>query len=1038
MKTFFQKNWIHFAAVAVMFIIVAIYFQPVFDGYALKQHDLEQWRGMAQEIIFVGEKLGEYPLWTNSMFAGMPAVQIMMSYGGNLFHEAMKIYYEVVSLPIGLVFLHMISFYFMALMLRIRPLIALMGAIAYSFASYEIIIIQAGHSAKSMASAYLPLLLGMFIYAYRYKNWLAIVCSGIVMTVELSSNHVQVTYYMIFVLMFVGVYFFIDAIKKKEMTSFMKVTIGLILAYGMAGVINSPNILLTNEYAKNTIRGTNDITIAPDGTEATNQSKGLDRDYITNWSYGIGETFTFLSPDVKGGGSFVLGDSQFQSILDDSDLSSESKNNLRNFPAYWGEQPFTSGPVYIGVVVVMLAFLGLIFLKTELKWALFAATLLAIGLSWGKNYVSASVLLPIILFLCIPFLKGRAAFFFAVGNMLLLLILFAFGDMFVSKSLTNFFIDYVPGYNKFRTVTIVLIIVELCVPVLGVLFLNLLVNKKEELKEKKNLLILAVVGFFIFLFVVKIVGLGDGYTSQSDRNQLAGIEQNITKQISSMDPNALMSQYNLDVNNPKQLEAFVGQQMEQYEKGFEDLKVVRQDIFDASLNRSLMFTFFAGVLILLFVFVSLPSVVVMGGALLLVMMDMIPVANQYLGKQEVGTNYKYWEDKGVNKYPFAAREADEQIMQMEIQANPALEKVIRTAEQFAKEKASDLGIEGAGRKNMINSYRFSELGLATNYRVFDMSGGFNSSYTSYLHKSFGGYHGAKLRNFANLIDFHVAQGNNKVFDMLNVKYFIHNNEQGSYVQPNVKAKGNAWLVKRVETYDTPNDEIRALGTRFKLVNEGVGELYVNGKKTKESFVYGAENIRYVISGSDSVEVPLSNGMSEGMSAIFVMDKNGKPDLVMPQVFDNDTARLSFLKMVKVTAENEFKIDEEVVMLKEWAKKLSQETYTAEGTVAMTKYNPDEITYDVNVKGKQLIVFSEVFYPEGWTATVDGKTTEILKVNYLLRAIEVPDGQHKVVLSFDLPKYHTLNKASFIACIALIVAFIGVLYFELKKRKKVQE
>lgn len=1038
MKAFFQKNWIHFAAVAVMFIIVAVYFQPVFDGYALKQHDLEQWRGMAQEIVFVGEKLGEYPLWTNSMFAGMPAVQIMMSYTGNLFHEAMKIYYEVVSLPIGLVFLHMISFYFMALMLRIRPLIALMGAVAYGFASYEIIIIQAGHSAKSMASAYLPLLLGMFVYAYRYKNWLAIVCSGIVMTVELSSNHVQVTYYMIFVLVFVGIYFFIEAIKKNEIPSFIKITIGLILAYGMAGVINSPNILLTNEYAKNTIRGTNDITISPDGLQATNQSKGLDRDYITNWSYGIGETFTFVSPNVKGAGSFSIGDSQFDEILENSDLSSASKENLKNYPAYWGEQPFTSGPVYIGVVVCLLALLALVFLNTELKWALFAATLLAIGLSWGKNYVSASVLLPIILFLFIPFFKGRTAVYFAVGNILLLFILFVFGDVFVSKSLTDFFIDYIPGYDKFRTVTIILIIVELCVPVLGVLFLNLLVNNKEEIKEKKNQFVIAIAGFFIFLFIVKIVGLGDGYTSQSDKNQLAGVEKNITQQILSMDPNELMSQYNLDVNNSQQLDAFVGQQMEQYEQGFEDMKVIRKDIFDASLNRSLIFTFFAGVLILLFVFVSLPPVIVTGGLLLLVMMDMIPVSNEYLGKQEVGANYKYWEDKGVNKYPFAAREADEQIMQMEIQTNPTLLQVVQKGEEFAKEKADKLGMEGVGRQNMINSYRFSELGLATNYRVFDMSGGFNSSYTSYLHKSAGGYHGAKLRNFANLIDFHVAQGNNKVFDMLNVKYFIHNNEKGSYAQPNVKAKGNAWLVKRVETYATANDEIRALGTRFKLVNEGVGELYVNGKATKEAFVYGGENIRYSVNGSDSIVVPLSNGMTEGMEAIFVMDRNGKPDLVMPQVFDNDTAKLSFLKMVKVTAENEFRLDEEAVMLKEWANQLSQQSFTGEGTVAMTNYNPNQISYDVNVKGKQLVVFSEVFYPEGWTATVDGKIAKILKVNYLLRAIEVPDGKHKVVISFDLPKYHTLNKASLVACIILILAFIGVLYFELKKRKKVQE
>lgn len=988
MKAFFQKNWVHFAAVAVMFIIAAIYFSPQFDGYGLKQHDAEQWRGMAHETQFHREKNGEQPLWTNSMFGGMPVIQISMLYTGNLLQKGINLYYDVFPWPLGLVFLHMLSFYFMALLLRIRPIVGVIGAIAFSFASYEIIIIQVGHVAKSMASAYLPLLLGAFIYSYRNKSWFGVILSGVVMTLELSSNHVQVTYYMIFVLLFLGCYFLVDAVKKKEIAPFLKITAGLILAYGMAGVINGPNILLTNDYAKHTIRGTNDVTINPDGTKATNQSKGLDKDYITNWSYGIGETFTLISPNVKGGGSFAVGGSQFEPILENSDLSYQAKNNLRNYPAYWGDQPFTSGPVYIGVVVALLAFLGLIFLKSGVKWPLLAVTLLAIALSWGRNYMG----------------------------------------------LTDFFIDYVPGYNKFRTVTIILILVELCLPVLGILFLDLLIKEREQIREKKNLLIGSVSGFFIFLAIVKFIGLGDGYTSQSDRDQLANIEQSITQQIMSMDPNELKTAYNLDVTNPQQVSEFVGAQMQSYEQNFEDLKTVRKDIFNASMNRSLAFTFFAGALILLFVFVSLPPLVLMGGMLVLVMLDIIPVANQYLGKQEVGSGYKYWEDIGVNKYPIMARDADEQILQMELQANPALEKVIKRGEEEGRKKAEKLGIEGVGRQNLINSYRFAELNAATNYRVFDYGGGFNSSHTSYFHKSLGGYHGAKLRNFSNLVDFQVSKGNNKVFDMMNVKYIIHNTEQGTAAQLNPTAMGNAWLVKRIETYEAPNDEVRALGTQFKLVNEGSGQLFVNGEKKQDALVYGTERVRYLISGADSLNVPLSNGMSEGMEVVFVMDKNGKTDLVMPQLFDNDTARTSFLKLVKIKVENEFKPSEEAVMLKEWADKLSQKSYTGEGNVKMTNYQPNKIIYDIDVKGKQLVVFSEVYYPEGWKAVVDGKETEILKVNYLLRAIEVPDGSHKVELIFDIPKYHTLNKVALIGSLVLILSLAAVVYFGWKKRK----
>lgn len=914
-------------------------------------------------------------------------MQITILYSGNLMQKVVNFYYEVLPWPAGLVLLHMLSFYLMALLFRIRPVIGILGAIAFSFASYELIIIQAGHVAKSMASAYLPLILGAFVYAYRNKSWFGVVLSGVVMSLELTSNHVQVTYYMIFVLLFVGLYFFYEAIKKKEIVSFAKITGGLILAYGLAGVINSPNLILTNDYAKNTIRGTNDITIFPDGTVATNQSKGLDKDYITNWSYGIGETFTLLSPNVKGGGSFVLEGSQFESILDEADLGIQAKTTLKNYPAYWGDQPFTSGPVYIGVVVCLLAFLGLIFIKSGIKWALLAATILAIALSWGKNFMG----------------------------------------------LTDFFIDYVPGYNKFRTVTIILILVELCIPVLGVIFLDMFIKEKEQIKAKKNLLLGAVSGFFIFLLVVKVIGLKDGYTNESDRSQMANIEESIKKQLLSMDPNELKTAYNLDVTNSAQVKEFVGMQMKSYEQNFEDLKVVRADIFKDSMNRSLLFTFFAGALILLYAFVSMPPVVLMGGMLVFVVLDMFPVANQYLGKQEIGNNYKYWEDIGVNKFPVAAREADEQILQWEVQENPKLGTLIDKGEKQAKEKAEKLGIEGLGRMNLINSYRFSELNLATNYRVFDMSGGFNSSHTSYFHKSLGGYHGAKLRNFANLIDFQISKGNNKVFDMMNVKYFINSTENGLFARPNPSALGNAWLVKRVETYKTPNDEVRALGAQFKLVNDGSGELLVNKKPVKEVLVYGSENIQYVISGKE-IAVPLSNGMSEGMEAVFVMDKNGKTDLVMPQLFENDTARSSFLKLVTIKMENEFKPLEEVVMLEEWENKLSQKSFSGEGNVKMTEYKPNKISYEADVKGKQLIVFSEVFYPEGWTATVNGKETPILKVNYLLRGIEIPDGKHKIELSFDIPKYHTLNKVALIGTIVLLLSLIVIAYFEFKKKK----
>src|SRR5690606_3368542 len=221
--------------------------------------------------------------------------------------------------------------------------------------------------------------------------------------------------------------------KMKEIKDFTIKTASLIGVFALAGLMNSGNLIMTKDYAKHTIRGGNDVTINPDGTVATKNSSGLDRDYITHWSYGIGETFTLISPNIKGGGSFPIANSQFQPILENSDLSMESQREVGNYGAYWGDQPFTSGPVYLGAIICVLALLALVFWKSPMKWVFLAVSLLAIALSWGKNFMG----------------------------------------------LTNFFIDYVPGYSMFRTVTIILIIVELCAVALAMYFIDYALKNRD-------------------------------------------------------------------------------------------------------------------------------------------------------------------------------------------------------------------------------------------------------------------------------------------------------------------------------------------------------------------------------------------------------------------------------------------------------------------------------------------------------------------------------------------------------------------------------
>jgi len=991
MKLFFKKNWVHFACLIALCFIISLFFQPALEGYAVDQHDMEMAMGMYQEVVSHKEKTGEFPLlWTDSQFSGMPTIQMFLEHPGNFFQRLNTFISTNESMPqaIVLVLLHAICFYFMAILLRIRPLIAVLGALAYSFASYEIIIIQAGHLTKSLATAYLPLVIGLLIHAYRSKSWLSVAFSSLIMTLQLAANHIQISYYLAFLLIAIGLYFFVKAIREKTFPIFAKISAGMILAYGLAVWANSSNIILTYQYAKHTMRGGNELTITPDG-KTIEQTTGLDKDYITNWSYGIGETFTLLSPNIKGGGSFYIGGSQFEELLINSDFSNEEKNSLLRSPAYWGNQPFTSGPTYIGIIIVLLSFLGLIFLKSGIKWPMFAIAILAIMLSWGHNFMP----------------------------------------------LTDFFIDHVPMYSKFRSITMILTLVEFIAVAMGVLFLEMLIQEKEIIMKKKKLFIGTIVGIFAFLLVVKSVGLKDGYMSQAEIKQLSTIEEDFRKELQSYDPQMVKDQIGLDMNNLEQVSQYVAQRTQSYTKTYDNVRKFRESIFHQSMNRSLIFVFLAGGLILLFVFVNISALVLTSGLLLLVTIDMLPVANNYLGQQENNSgDYKYWKAKSEYMFPYEVQQADLQIMEMETQNNPRLQARIDSVEQQTIRIANDRGYEGLGRKNMIQRKRFAELSAQTNYRIFDRNGGFNSARSSFYHKNFGGYHAAKLRNYQNLIEFHIANSNNKVFDMLNVKYIIHTNEQGTFAQQNNSAMGNAWMVKNVEIYDSPNEEIQALGMRFKIENVGTGTLLINEQSQKEGFVFGRESINYTLATGKTINVPLSNGMSQGMEVFFVKDINGKTDLVMPQVFDNDTANISFEKLVKITADNDFLPHQEAVMTKEWADKLSKTTFSGEGYIEMTHYQPNKITYQVDSKETQLIVFSEIFYPNDWRAIIDGKSTEILKTNYLLRAVEVPKGKHTIEFTFDIPEFHTLNRITTFVYIVIFLWVIGAIYWTVKKNK----
>jgi hypothetical protein len=996
-SSFFKRNWIHFAAIGIFLLIGLIYFNKQLQGYGLKQHDVEQFIGAVHETaVYREHHNGEEPLWTNSMFGGMPTTQISMIYEGNWFAKITTGFLKTFPPPMGIVLLYMICFYIGMSMMKVNRWAAIIGAVAFAFMTYDIVILQAGHNTKGIAIAYMVPVIGAFYMAYR-RNWIwGAIFSAVFMAFEMSANHLQITYYMGFLLLGLGLVEIYRAIREKTYVRFLKTSIGIGVAYALAMAVNYGNIGLTTDYAQHTIRGANDLTIAADGRSnaANSTDDGLNRDYVTEYSYGIGESFSLISPYVKGAGSMAIGDSPFAEKVENSDLTSEQMEGVMNSNAYWGAQPAVSGPVYLGVILVLLALLGLFYIKDPIKYALLAVTILTLMLSWGKNYMG----------------------------------------------LTNWFLDNIPGYNKFRAVTIILVIVELCIPVLAVLFLDRLIREREQIKKNIMPFYAVTGGLLLLLVILRFSGIEKSYLSpqESDPGLRAQQEQAVYDQIAAADPQVL-AQNGIDKNNPEQVRQIVDNQMKSFDDRFTGLKTIRQEVYNSSINRSITFTFLGGLCLLLLFVTSLPTMVSVGGIGLLIVIDLMSVTRNYLNNQDQGSGYKYWETRLNTLYPIAPQEGDMTIMDLETAADPQLKRKVEAGKREGENIANELEAFGPERNRIVNAYAFAALNENSNYRVLDFSGVFSSARASYLHKSLGGYHGAKLRSIQNVFDFHIAKSNNKVLDMLNVKYFLQPASQAPdaplAARPNPTAMGNGWLVKTVKVVPDANTEILSLGSRFAIRNAGSGKLIVNGEVKPGSDVYGSETLQYLPAGAkDTIAVPLSNGVPKGLEVFLVADVNGNVSTVPQQTLDADTAN-SFVKLASYQITDEFDPRSTAIVRSDVAKALSQKQYKGEGTVKMAKYAPNRLDYVVTSSDKGLAVFSEIYYPEGWTATVNGKPADIIRVDYLLRGVEVPKGKSKVVFTFDLPKYHSLNTLSLIASIITFLAVAAMLFWTIRKRKE---
>ena len=481
MKQGLKFFFIHFFVI-VFFIIGALaYFSPVLQGKVMYQHDIAQYTGMAKEQNDFRKSKDQEPYWTNSAFGGMPTYQLGANYPHNYIKQLDRLI-RFLPRPADYLFLYFIGFYILLCCLKVDYRLAIVGALAFGFSTYLIIILGAGHNAKAHAIAYLPVLLAGIVLVFRKKYLWGFVLTALAMALEITANHYQMTYYFMLLVLVLGMVYFIYAIKEKQIKHFF-ISVGILLLAVTLGIsANATGLMATKEYADWSTRGKSELTINPDGS-AKEDTGGLSKEYITNWSYGITESLNLFVPRLFGGASQEnLGEDSksFNYLIDKGLPRSSALNFVSGLPLYWGDQPGTSGPAYLGAVIFFLFVLGLFLVKGRHKWWLLIGSLVSLLLSWGKNF----------------------------------------------SSLTDFMIDYFPLYDKFRAVSSIQIVLELCVPILAMLALKKLFMDKVPQADKIKSLTLAagtVFGLGVLLFVFK--GAFNFVGANDDNLRMTGLEE---------------------------------------------------------------------------------------------------------------------------------------------------------------------------------------------------------------------------------------------------------------------------------------------------------------------------------------------------------------------------------------------------------------------------------------------------------------------------------------------------------------------------------
>ena len=684
------------AVIGFMLLSLVYFFTPVSEGLVLSGHDNTGGIGAGQEIAQYGERTGETTRWTNALFSGMPTYQIAPSYGSRSLLDVFRTVYEVGTTgALMYVFILLLGFYILMRAFNFRPWLSVLGAIVWAFSSYFFIIIAAGHIWKVLTLAFIPPTIAGMVLCYRGKYLWGGAVTALFLAFQILSNHLQMTYYFLFVMGLMFAAYLVQSIREKTMGRFLKGTLTLLVAAVIACAANLSNLYHTYEYSKESMRGK--ATLA---TADAPQKDGLDKAYITQWSYGIGETWTLLVPNVKGGASVPIAANE--TAMEKADP--QYQQIYQQIGQYWGDQPGTSGPVYVGAFVLMLFFLGLFIVKGPMKWALLAATVLSILLSWGHNYMG----------------------------------------------LTEFFIDHVPFYNKFRTVSSILVIAEFTIPLLAIMALAKVLQEPQILKEKAWALYASfgLTGGFALLFALMPTLFFPSYLSASESAQLAqvfadqsGVYQAITSNLSEM----------------------------------------RRAIFVSDAWRSFFIVAVGLALLLLYkykVLKATPTVVLI---VVLCLGDMWLVNKRYL-------NDDNFVEPQQNLTGFAKTPADEMILQ-----DTTLDyRVLNLARNTFNENETSYWHKSVGGYHAAKLGRYQDL-------ISECLAPEMQKLMAYVGQVGGNFQATELDSICPVIN------------MLNTRYYIFGSRDGQQIPvQNPAANGNAWFVDTLQYVATPNDEMAAL------------------------------------------------------------------------------------------------------------------------------------------------------------------------------------------------------------------------------------